>query len=109
MTRYPWYSVDSSSWVQIAFRGAIILPEFGAVHLSSNSPARKEEGSHLDNFTPLQRDALVAIIRNRGFDPERLANVYISRWVFNLQTFQIINQSLLAKELRFVPEQMSIF
>lgn len=109
MTRYPWYSVDSSSWVQIAFRGAIILPEFGAVHLSSNSPARKEEGTHLDNFTPLQRDALVAIIRNRGFDPERLANVYISRWVFNLQTFQIINQSLLEKELRFVPEQMSIF
>lgn len=109
MKRYPWYSVDSSSWVQIAFRGAIILPEFGAVHLSSNSPARKEEGTHLDNFTPPQRDAVIEIIRKRGFDHERLANVYISRWVFNLDTFDIINRELEQKELRFVPEQISIF
>lgn len=109
MTRYPWYSVDSSSWVQIAFRGAIILPEYGAVHLSSNSPARKEEGTHLDNMTPPIQARIKQIIADRGFDWERLATVYISRWVFNLQTFDIINRSLEGKELHFVPEQMMIF
>lgn len=109
MTRYPWFSVDSSSWVQIAFRGAIILPGFGAVHLSSNSPARKEAGTHLENFSPPETEALRQIIWQRGFDPDRLANVYISRWVFNLQTFDIINREMEKKELRFTPEQMSIF
>lgn len=109
MTRYPWFSVDSSSWVQIAFRGAIILPEYGAVHLSSNSPARKEEGQHLDNMTPPIQARIKQIISDRGFDAERLATVYISRWVFNLQTFDIINRSLENKELTFFPEQMSIF
>lgn len=109
MKRYPWYSVDSSSWVQIAFRGAVILPGYGAVHLSSNSPARKDEGQHLDNFTPPQRQAIIDIIAKRGFDWQRLANVYVSRWVFNLDTFNIINRELESKELRFVPEQMGIF
>jgi len=109
MTRYPWYSVDSSSWVQIAFRGAVILPGIGAVHLSSNSPARKVANSHLDNVTPMHREALVAILQKRGFDWKRLADVYISRWVFNIDTFDIICRGLEDKELKFVAEQMSIF
>jgi hypothetical protein len=109
MTRYPWFSVDSSSWVQIAFRGAVILPGFGAVHLSTESPARKEEGAHLDNMSPPMAERVRELIRARGFEPERVASVYISRWVFNLQTFDIINRELESKELTFVPEQMSIF
>ncbi|MGL5735897.1 MAG: hypothetical protein ACRCYS_13600, partial [Beijerinckiaceae bacterium] len=27
MTKYPWFSVDSSSWVQVAANGGVVLPE----------------------------------------------------------------------------------
>lgn len=109
MQRYPWFSVDSSSWVQIAFRGAVILPPWGAIHLSSNSPARKEEGQHFNTFSPPQQLAIRRQIEARGFDVERLATVYISRWVFNIAIFEEMNKELEKKELTFQLEQDVLF
>lgn len=109
MKRYPWFSVDSSSWVQIAFRGAVILPPWGAIHLSSNSPARKDEGAHFNTFAAPQQAAIRAEIERRGFSVERMADVYISRWVFNLQIFLEMNRDLLASDQRFVEDQIPLF
>lgn len=109
MKRYPWYSVDSSSWVQMAFRGAIFIPEFGAIHISSTSPARKDEGQHFDTFTKPQQQAITDIIEARGFSPKRLAEIYISRWVFNIESFVLLQKELSSKDLRFNLDQYSIF
>ncbi len=109
MKRYPWYSVDSSSWVQVAFRGGVIMPEFGTIALSTNSPSRKDAGKHLDTFTEPQQAAVIQRIRDRGFDPDRLASVYISRWVFNLAIFSEMNRELEKKVLKYTEDQISIF
>lgn len=109
MQRYPWYSVDSSSWVQMAFRGAVWTPEWGTLHVSSTSPARKVEGQHVDNFTQPIKEAVVQKLADRGYDYERLATIYISRWVFNIESFILLGLEMAKKDPRFIPEQISIF
>ncbi len=87
MTRYPWFSVDSSTWVQNAANGMIFLPGVGNLNISSKSPSRKLENQHLTTFSPLQRQAIIDYIEQLGFDPDRLANEYVSRWAFNCWSF----------------------
>ena len=64
--RYPWYSVDSSSWVQYGLYGMILIPrrvlgvpDFTTspvkVFVSSVSPRKSEEGKHFDNLTVNER------------------------------------------------------
>lgn len=87
MKRYPWFSVDSSTWVQNAANGMIFLPGVGTLNISSKSPSRKVENQHLTTFTEMQRQVIIDYIKNLGFDPERLANEYVSRWAFNCWAF----------------------
>lgn len=109
MRRYPWYSVDSSSWVQIGSMGNILIPGLGTISVSDNSPALKEEGRHAENLTPLQRAGLVQQIERRGFEYKRIQEEYVSRWVFNMSTFREMNVDLEDKELTFAPDQIPLF
>jgi hypothetical protein len=58
MVRYPWYSVDSASWVKAAAFGQIYVPHKREgrfrfdeppyfLHVSAKSPSQKEKGRHL--------------------------------------------------------------
>lgn len=87
MKRYPWYSVDSSTWVQWAANGMILIPGVGQVNVSCNSSSRKIEGQHLNTYTPPQRQAIIDAIEKLGFEPERLEKEYVSRWAFNVWAF----------------------
>lgn len=109
MLRYPWYSVDSSSWVQIAANGSILIPGMGTLAVSANSPAAKEANRHLDTLPELQREAVLDRIRQVGFEPDRLRTEYVSRWCFNCWAFTQLNYELEHKDLRFLPEQPTLF
>lgn len=109
MERYPWYSVDSSSWVQIALRGNIIHPDYGMVSVSKESPNRKEAGYHLDNMNPAQREALLNIIRGIGFDPDRLRDSTYARRAFNFWAYQEINRRTNVANKTFKAEQPELF
>lgn len=87
MKRYPWYSVDSSTWVQWAANGMLLIPGLGQVNVSSKSSSRKLEGQHLNTYTPPQRAAIIKHIEALGFDPQRLQDEYVSRWAFNVWAF----------------------
>lgn len=87
MERYPWHSVDSSSWVQKAAFGGILHPVWGHITVSSTSPTRKIEGRHFNTFSKLEQDAILAEIHKMGFDLERLATVYESRAAYNIWAY----------------------
>ncbi len=109
MLRYPWYSVDSSSWVQIGFRGGIMLPKFGVIAVSDTSPNRKVEGQHLKTMSFPAQHRIAEEVERRGFTLDRLASAYISRWVYNLNFFVEMQEDMKDKELTFQLDQMSIF
>lgn len=109
MERYPWYSVDSSTWVQSAFNGGVTVPGYGNIAISDTSPARKVEGRHIDNVPPIMREEMLARIRSSGFKPEDLRTQYLARWIFNIWAFQRINEMLDKPDPRFHAEQMGLF
>lgn len=109
MERYPWYSVDSSSWVQIAANGGILLPNHGVVSVSTSSPAAKQEGRHINTLPEAQRKGLVDIIESYGFDVERVQTEYITRWVFNCCAFRELNDRYDYDTKVFLGDQMGLY
>lgn len=109
MQRYPWYSVDSSSWVQIAANGNILLPDLGVIAVSTSSPTAKQAGRNLVNLPEMQKEALIQRLISLGFDPERLSTEYVSRWVFNCWAFRELNDQATQADPIFVPDQQDLF
>lgn len=87
MARYPWYSVDSSSWVQLGGMGNIFIPQFGTLAVSEFAPQRKEAEKHIDNLPREHFDAVMEVITGIGFDLKRLRELHLSRKTFNIVTY----------------------
>lgn len=101
MKRYPWWSIDSSTWVQLAAFGGIIVPGFGEqlkLYISSTSPSRKKYNQHLDSIPAYQRDKILGDIAGLGFDIERLQTFYLARWAYNCWGFTELNDRVLASK-----------
>lgn len=97
MERYPWFSCDSSSWIQAAAFGSIVTPKYGPLSVSEKSPARFDAGQHASNLTPLEQDAVLKMLESQGFTYERLSTVYESRAAYNLWAYGVINTMVNAK------------
>lgn len=91
MERYPWYSCDSSSWIQSAAFGSIVTPQYGPLSVSEKSPSRHDQGRHLTTLTQPEQDYVLAMLEKQGFTLERLSTVYESRAAYNLWSYGIIN------------------
>jgi len=77
--RYPWYSVDSTSWVLTSRFGSVFVPvrvKRGKysyketalkVCVSSKSPSKRDEGKHILTFSPMERDLILEYFDYKGF------------------------------------------
>lgn len=97
MERYPWYSVDSSSWIQSAAFGSIITPDWGPLSVSEKSPSRHDAGQHATTLTAIEQDYVLQMLEKQGFTYERLSSVYESRAAYNLWSFGVINAMMNAQ------------
>lgn len=97
MERYPWWSCDSSSWIQAGSFGSIVTPEFGPIAISDKSPQRHDAGMHLSTLTPAEQDKVLEALERSGFTYERLSTVYQSRMAYNLWAYGVINAMMNAK------------
>lgn len=110
MERYPWYSVDSSSWVQMArVGGMLLMPEARVINVSNQSPQRRVEGQHIDTLTPLQRQAVEQKLAACGVDTERMREAYLSRWCYNIWAFDQLGIQHFEEDPKFVPDQLGLF
>lgn len=91
MERYPWYSCDSSSWIQSAAFGSIVTPKWGPLNVSTKSPSRHDFGQHVTTLSPLEQDQVLQMLEEQGFTYERLSTVYESRAAYNLWAYGVIN------------------
>jgi len=78
MLRYPWYSVDSTSWVMTSRTGSIYIPRYKQgewiydedswkVAISSKSPSQKEVNKHFNTFSPKQQDIIFQYFEEKGY------------------------------------------
>lgn len=97
MQQYPWYSVDSSSWIQSAAFGSIMTPQWGPLAVSDKSPSRHEAGRHISTLTAIEQDLVLQMLEQQGFTYERLSTVYESRAAYNLWAYGVLNQMMNAQ------------
>ncbi len=98
MERYPWYSCDSSSWIQGAAFGTIVHPKHGSLSVSDKSPSRHDKGRHVSNLTEIEAQYVKEELEKEGFNYERLSTVYESRAVYNLWAYGQINIAMNAEQ-----------
>lgn len=91
MEAYPWYSCDSSSWIQSAAFGSIITPQHGPISVSEKSPSRHDKGQHATTLSQIEQDYVFQLLEENGFTYERLSTIYESRAAYNLWAFGVIN------------------
>ena len=94
MERYPWWSCDSSSWIQSAAYGSVISPQYGPLTVSEKSPSRHDAGQHVETLTPIEQEKVLRMFELQGYTYERLSQVYESRAVYNLWAFTEINKQI---------------
>lgn len=107
MERYPWYSCDSSSWIQSAAFGSIVSPDYGPLSVSTKSPSRHDFGRHVTTLSDPEKDYVLKMLEDQGFTLERLSTVYESRAAYNLWSYGIINAMVNAgkEKNRFIMAQ----
>lgn len=78
MMRYPWYSVDSTTWVMHARMGKIMVPRYRKgdwiydennwnISVSSRSPDMKEAGKHISTMSPQEQEIIHRYIEEKGY------------------------------------------
>lgn len=98
MEEFDWYSCDSSSWIQSAAFGSVIMPGASKsnpawpIAVSTKSPSRHDHGQHITTLTEPEKEYLDQILERSGFDKTRLGEVYESRAAYNLWAFGEVNQ-----------------
>lgn len=96
MFRYPWFSVDSTSWLMTGVYGACVLPTprgIKRVFFSAESPqARKIEGWHYHALTLVPNDPrrkeVDRILERYGVTAEQCGETYQYRDMVNAAVYQ---------------------
>lgn len=111
MLRYPWFSVDSSSWVMTSIFGGCLFRDgskFFKVTFSDESPDKRDLNSwHYDRLTPDQQARVREWLAYHGVTAEQLASHYSWRHIVNARTFQEVE--LMATPATFRKPQIALF
>lgn len=102
--RYPWYSVDSTTWIKITANGAVYLPavidgEFVfdrvpmTVTVSDRSPKQKEAGKGANTMAPGMRAILDRWLAICGKTFDEVQADYYHRAVCNVTFFRKVSEA----------------
>jgi hypothetical protein len=95
MAKYPWFSVDSSSWVQAAANGSILLPEIDrAIPISSRSPAAKNHGMHFNTLPAESKQEVLRLLEYYGLTLSDVQDCYRPRWALNAFTYDQLGRRM---------------
>ncbi len=103
LLRYPWYSVDSTSWVMTGRFGSVFVPRKRAGKYIYDEQAHKVvvseksdvgDGKHLCNYSKMERDVILAYFAEHGFTEKQLGEDYMARDRLNIQYFLDLEKNL---------------
>jgi len=104
MMKFPWYSVDSTSWVMTSRMGSVYVPVFRdgkyiydenswKVCVSEKSPTVKDAGKHITTFALQAREVICNYFKLKGFTLEELASDYMKRDELNIIYFNDLEKT----------------
>lgn len=110
MKRYPWYSVDSTSWVLTGRFGSIYMSKENGTEfkltVSDQSPKVKSIDAHFDTLSKTNKDYILEKINSKGYNIEELRSIYWKRDLWNIDYFKDLCDLPLKP---FVNEEQGLF
>lgn len=102
--RYPWYSIDSTTWIQITANGGVYLPamvngEFvfdqipTSVTVSSRNPKQNDDGKTAATMSPAMRAILDKWLAMCGKTYAEVCEHYYHRAVVNVTFFKMVSEA----------------
>jgi len=103
--RYPWYSVDSTTWIKITASGGIYLPavdkdgEFvfdqipATISVSHRNPKKNDDGKHANSLSPNMRKVLDRWLAICGKTFAEVADSYYHRATCNVMFFKKVSEA----------------
>jgi hypothetical protein len=103
--RYPWYSVDSTSWIKVSQFGGVYLPRLNkdgsfrfdvtpeVISVSELSPNQKVDGSHYNSLGVTTRRHLHAWLESCGVTLEQVSHNYYYRAKVNATFFHRVGEA----------------
>lgn len=88
---YPWYSLDSTSWLRASVRGAILYYDpdrrfLKVYHVSKEALANPGKNEAIHHLNPKVLEALKERLEKQGVDFEQLQQSSFWRCVYNIRT-----------------------
>jgi len=80
MLRYPWYSVDSTTWIMAGRMGGVYVPfrkngkwmydeNSWKIAVSERSPNKSEAGKHISSLTKGEKQLVLDYLEEKGYGP----------------------------------------
>lgn len=102
--RYPWYSIDSTTWIQITANGGVYLPalvndEFvfdrvpASITVSTSNPKQAAGGKAANTMSPGMRAILDRWLAECGKTYEEVCSHYYHRAVVNVTFFKRVSEA----------------
>jgi hypothetical protein len=119
--RYPWYSVDSTTWVMCSQFGQVIVPKYEnekfiysepprKLDVSLESPRRKKENMHFDNISKREKEIVLLYLERKGYKLEELQSDYLPRWKINIQYYLDLQKIMIPySQKRFIRKEKGFF
>ena len=70
------------------------------------------EGQHLTTIPPIQREAVERKFKSVGVDMDRVQEIYLGRWTYNMFAYSQLGDIITAEknnDPRFIPDQEGLF
>lgn len=105
LVRYPWYSVDSTSWVMTGRFGAVFVPKKKQgsyiyteipwkVNVSDKSSKKDQEGQHFNTFSKMEQKIISDYFLEKGYTIQQLSSEYKKRDEINIHYFIDLEKNL---------------
>lgn len=111
MFRYPWHSVDSTTWIKITANGAVYLPQLvdgefvfdqtpSVIVVSANNPKANQDQKHGDSLPPAHRAILDRWLAYCGKTYEECKDNYFHRAVVNVTFFREVSRAKMGRPFK---------
>lgn len=106
--RYPWYSIDSTTWIKITASGSVYLPALrndqfvfdeipSTVSVSDRNPRQAQGGKHANSMSPAMRKILDRWLTFCGKTYDEVRESYYHRATCNVTFFREVSQAKTTK------------
>lgn len=119
MIRYPWHSLDSSTWGQFGVYGHILVPVFhrskltySPIAMSPHSSKRKKRKGHYNTLSEEEKKRVDDFIKECGFTSEEILNEEVGallKDIINIKFILKLEEEVNRRRKSDIPFQRSFF